>query len=72
MFAFFKNLHIDLNVAIEKRKNFDATTNRETIFVQNIAFRDIAIDKNSNENFEKVINNSTINIDDVKNDEMID
>ena len=47
MFAFFENLHIDLNVAIEKRENFDATIDFETISVQNIDFRDVAIDKNS-------------------------
>ena len=72
MFAFFKNLHINLSVAIEKRKNFDATIDRETIFVQNIDFRDVAIDKNSDENFEKVTNDSTTNFDDAQNNEMID
>ena len=57
-------MHIDLKVAIEKRENFDVTTNRETISVQNIDFFDVAIDKIS----EKVINDSIINFDDVKND----
>ncbi|KAG6985312.1 hypothetical protein G7Y79_00115g101750 [Physcia stellaris] len=52
MFAFFENLHIDLSVAIEKRKSFDAT-NRETISVQNIDFLDVAADNDSDENFEK-------------------
>ena len=46
MLAFFENLHIDLNVAIERRESFDATTDRETISVQNIDFLDVAIDKN--------------------------
>ena len=41
------NLRIDLNVAIEKRKNLNATIVRETIFVQNIDFFDVSIDKNS-------------------------
>ena len=61
---FFINLHIDLNVAIEKRKNFDATIDRETISVQNIDFRDVAIDEIS----EKIINDSIIDFDDEKND----
>ena len=42
MFAFFNDLHIDLSVAIEKRENFDATIDRETISVQNIDFFDVA------------------------------
>ena len=54
MFAFFENLHIDLSVAIEKRKNFDATTDRETISAQNIDFFDVAIDEKSDENIEKI------------------
>ena len=49
MFTFFNDLHIDLNVVIEKRENFDATTDRETISVQNIDFFYVAID----EKFEK-------------------
>ena len=49
MFAFFENLHIDLNVAIEKRESFDATTDRETISVQDIDFLDVAIDEKSDE-----------------------
>ena len=83
MFAFFNDLHIDLNVAIEKRENFDVTIDRETIFVQNIDFFDVAIDKNSDKNIEKI--NDTFsersriifdinieknkNFDDEKNDE---
>ena len=58
---FFMNLHIDLNVAIEKRKNFDAT-NRETISAQNIDFFDVAIDENSE---KKIINDSIIEFDDI-------
>ena len=61
---FFINLHIDLNVAIEKRKNFDATIDRETISVQNIDFRDVAIDEIS----EKITSDSTVDFDDEKND----
>ena len=68
MFAFFNDLHINLSVAIERRENFDAT-DRETIFAQNIDFLDVAIDKNSDKNSEEVIDDSTTNFDDVKNDE---
>ena len=65
MFAFFKNLHIDLNVAIEKRKNFDTTIDRETISIQNIDFFDVSIDKNSEKISKKnVISDSIINFDD--------
>ena len=77
MFTFFNDLHIDLNVAIEKRENFDAT-DRETIFVQDIDFFDVAIDENSEtiskKNSEKieVIDDSTTNFDDVKDDEKDD
>ena len=72
MFAFFNNLHIHLNIAIEKRKNLNTTICRETIFVQDIDFFDVTIDKNSDENSEKIIDNSITNFDDVKDDEMID
>ena len=44
MLAFFKNLHIDLSVAIERRENFDAI-DRETISAQDIDFLDVAIDE---------------------------
>ena len=72
MFAFFKNLHINLNVAIEKRENFDAMTDRETISVQNIDFFDVSIDKKSDEISEKIINDSITNFDDAKNEKIID
>ena len=49
-----------MNVAIEKRKNFDTTIDRETISVQNIDFFDVAIDKN----FDKIIDDSIIDFDD--------
>ena len=65
MFAFFNDLHIDLNVAIEKRESFDATTDRETISVQNIDFLDVAVDEKSDEvSKENVANDSTIDFDD--------
>ena len=65
MFAFFKNLHINLNVAIEKRKNFDAIIERDVIFVQNIDFFDVSIDEKFDEISKKnVINDSIINFDD--------
>ena len=78
IFAFFENLHIDLNVAIERRESFDATTDRETISVQNIDFLDVAIDKDSDaiskKNSEKIkiIDDSTTNFDNVKNEKIID
>ena len=74
MFAFFKNLHINLNVAIEKRESFDAVTDRETISAQDIDFFDVSIDKNSDAISKKikVTDDSTTNFDDVKDDEMID
>ena len=59
MFAFFNDLHIDLNIAIEKRENFDAT-DRETISVQDIDFLDVATDKN----FDEVIDDSITDFDD--------
>ena len=66
---FFINLYVDLNVAIEKRKNLNATIDRETISVQNIDFLDVAIDKNSDKNSEKIVDDSITNFDDVKDDE---
>ena len=63
-------MHIDLNIAIEKRKNFDATIDFETIFVQNIDFFDVAIDEIFEKNFEKIINDLIINFDEIKNDEI--
>ena len=64
MLTFFKNLHIDLGVAIGKRENFDATIDLEAISAQDIDFFDVAIDKNSDENSEKdVVSDSTINFD---------
>ena len=57
-------MHIHLNVAIEKRKNFDATTDRETIFVQNIDFFDVAIDEKSDEILKKIIDDSITDFDD--------
>ena len=72
MFAFFNDLHIDLNVAIEKRENFDATTDRETIFAQNIDFFYVAIDEKSDKNFEKIIDDAITNFDNAKNEKIID
>ena len=81
MFAFFKILHINLNVAIEKRENFN-TTNLDAISVQNIDFFDVAIDEIideiENAFFEclrtifdaKIERNKSF--DDAKNDEIID
>ena len=75
MFAFFNDLHIDLNVAIEKRKNFDAT-NREIISVQNFDLFDVAINEKFDNTFferSRTISDANIekdkNFDNVKNDE---
>ena len=77
MLAFFKNLHIDLNVAIERRENFDAI-NRETISVQNIDFFDVAIDEindtlseNSRTHFDVEIERDK-SFDDVNDEKIID
>ena len=74
MFAFFKDLHINLNVAIERRESFDAMIDRETISVQNIDFFDVSIDEKSDENSSniEVADDSTTNFDDVKDDKIID
>ena len=42
--AIFNVFDIDFDVNIEKRENFDAMTERETISIQNICFFDVAID----------------------------
>ena len=44
--AVFVHVDIDFDVEIEKRENFDALTERETISIQNICFRDVANDEN--------------------------
>ena len=46
-----------MNTKIEKRNDFDTTTERETIFVQNICFLDVAIDK-----IDKIIKNEILKI----------
>ena len=53
MLAFFNDLHTDLDVAIERRENFDAT-DRETISAQDIDFLDVATDEKSDENTEEI------------------
>ena len=42
--AIFVHVDIDFDEEIEKRENFDAKTERETISIQNICFFDVAID----------------------------
>ena len=72
------NLHIDLNVAIEKRENFDAMIERDVISVQNIDFRDVAIDEINDMFFERsrTISDTNIekdmNFDDDKDEKIID
>ena len=51
---FFKILHIDLSVAIERRESFDATTERDAIAAQDIDFFDVSIDEKSDENTEEI------------------
>ncbi|KAG6994197.1 hypothetical protein G7Y79_00046g082480 [Physcia stellaris] len=63
-FAFFNDLHIDLDVAIGRRENFDAIIERDAISVQDIDFFDVAIDKNSDENSEEITDDSIIDFDD--------
>ena len=70
MFAFFNDLHIDLNVAIVKRESFDAT-DRETISVQNIDFFDVSIDEKKNSE-KDVVSDSITNFDEIENDEIND
>ena len=78
MFAFFKDLHINLSVAIEKRESFDATIDRETISVQNIDFFDVAIDEIDDMLSERsrTISDASIernkNFDDVEDEKIID
>ena len=67
-----------MNVAIEKRKNFDAMTDRETISVQDIDFLDVAIDEKNDTFSEHSRTISDVNIernksfDDVKSEKIID
>ena len=79
MFAFFNDLHIDLNVAIERRESFDAMIERETISVQNFDLFDVAI----NEKFDDTLSERSRTVSDVeieknksfddeKDDKMID
>ena len=67
-----------MNVAIGKRENFDATTDRETISVQDIDFFGVAIDEIDDMFSERSRTISDANIernksfDDVENEEIID
>ena len=75
MFAFFNDLHINLNVAIERRESFDAMTERDAIFAQNIDFRDVAIDKNSERISKKDVfseRSRTISCVDIERDKSFD
>ena len=77
MLAFFKNLHIDLNVAIERRENFDAT-NLETISAHDIDFLDVAIEEIDDTLSESSRTHSDVEIerdksfDDVSDEKIID
>ena len=76
--AIFVHLNVDFDVKIEKRDDFDATTEREIISIQNIHFLDVATDAisdcfdviddvNENENFvidsERLIDDLNIETD---------
>ena len=50
----FSAFDTDLSAEIEKRDDFDATTERETISVQNICFLDVADEISENEIFETI------------------
>ena len=76
---FFIVIYVDLNVAIEKRKNFDTRIDRETIFVQDIDFFDVAIDEKFDDTFfENSRTTSDVkferdkNFDDVNDEKIID
>ena len=62
---FFDDKNFDAN--IEKRDDFDATTKRETIFVHDICFLDVANAISKNKIFEtisdEITNNVNINVD---------
>ena len=64
MFAFFNVLHTNLGVAMRKRESFDATTDREAISAQDIDFRGVAIDKDSDEDSEEVVSDSATDFGD--------
>ena len=78
MFAFFKNLHTDLDVAIGRRENFDAMTERDAISAQNIDFLDVAADEIDDIFSERsrTISDASIerdmSFDDVSDEEIID
>ena len=78
MLAFFNDLHIDLDVAIGKRENFDAMTSREAISAQDIDFLDVAIDEINDIFSERSRTISDANIerdmsfDDVNDEKIID
>ena len=59
----FNAFDIDLNAKIEKRDDFDATTERETISVQNICFFDVAKEISKNEIFEIIFDEITNDVD---------
>ena len=65
--GFFKVLHIDLGVAIERRENFGAT-GREAISAQDIGFLGVATDKDSEGG---VASDMTTNFGDVGDEEVI-
>ena len=80
--AIFAIIDIRFDVKIEKRENFDAMTERETISAQNIDFFDVATDKIDeiikkilkNEFFEiiseKIINDVNINVDSLRENDV--
>ena len=78
MLAFFNDLHIDLNVEIERRESFDATIDREIISAQDIDFLDVAIDEKDDTLSESSRTSSDTRIerdksfDDVNDEKIID
>ena len=57
--AIFVHLTVDFDVEIERRENFDAMIERETISIQNICFRDVANEVIKSEIFEIVFDEIT-------------
>ena len=78
MLAFFNDLHIDLNVAIERRESLNATIDRATSSAQDIDFLDVAIDKKGDTLSERSRTISDVEIardkslDEVRDEDVID
>ena len=72
MLAFSKDLHTDLGVAIGRREGFGATIGLEAISAQDIGFRGVATDKDSDEGSGGVASDAATDFGDVGGDEVTD